>query len=74
MDTSKMPLHIQNAAPFFEQNYEQITFVQDEKNRKQFVPGTDTCRYCGKKEPDVAFTDECHVLVNSRCLFCRERS
>lgn len=71
----KMPPHIENAAVSFAQNYEQISFIQDEKKRKQFVAGSDTCRYCGKNEPDVAFTDECHVLVNSignRRLFAED--
>jgi hypothetical protein len=75
MQRIPIPAHVLSAAAFFEQNYQEFRYVQHENSRKVSVPGADTCRYCDKKEPEVAFTDECHVLTHSignRRLFAED--
>jgi hypothetical protein len=75
MNELQIPAHAIPGALIFMQNYEQFKFDQQETSRKLYVAGGDTCRYCGKKEPDVAFTDDCHALANSignRKLFAED--
>lgn len=75
MKEPQIPAHAIPGALLFMQNYEQFIFDQQENDRKKYVAGGDTCRYCGKKEPAVTFTDDCHALANSignRRLFAED--
>lgn len=56
--------HVRKTLAYYEENYESITFFQDESKPKHVLSALKTCRFCDRKEPEVKFGDECHALAN----------
>lgn len=65
---TERPKHIKETTEFYNSRYDVLGFIQDATGASaKSVPadGHQTCRYCGKSEPDVIFKTDCHALAEA---------